>query len=764
MPIPGARTLRLVPLCILLVVLGACAGDLRVPAQLRDVPNANDALDARLAAGRRLLDQGQPLEALAVAEEVLLEQQDHVGAERLRHDVLRYRGRRGLLFHELDLRLAARPADADALYLRARLLPEGDAKNALFAEALRAGPDSFWCWLGHAFANRHTDPLTSLRTYAALHGIAKEHPLVANAWIRTLLDHKRPTLALPICERLRQRADEPGLGSLRLAETLYDLERAREAWPALLDALKLRPGDPDVRQLVTRFLGAGIPDEEVMGLTDLLQADRQRLLAFRRGGGELVLAAMAIRLGNPMAARRILEGPEGSPPSDPQARRAWRRLLIGTGATKRFLDDLAATFPAPFLANERNRVRGPWKQLVHGPWRGLEDPLADPARGLELAQALVHCGLLREADLVLDAIALRGAGIEPARAAACDALQNEIRKEIAFEGALQRILYHGYKRPESPRSLDEVLVDVRRVSREILGRDVVGTPRVRSVSFVGTMIDPLGPGLPEHLARYNRHLILGQRAGRPVEALLLTRLSVSDLEEHALLPLPTRCAEVVGENREIRSLTGVYGGDLAGVALFDHYLVDMDSVREWADNLRAHRRIAREDGLALLRDPVPSSGGALDPHDVDWRLAVLAQENDQDLDLCVFDMIRWHERAHLVDSFHYLPLGANLWRVAGLLGRNLLSPAAVEAELEGRAELASLAVSPHTRLVLAHIASFLDGDEEHSAHVRGFRALARAIAQEAQRRGAHALRAAEWHLLEPDLAKGIAIDLLRRQW
>lgn len=767
MPISGTLTRRpraAVVLLVAVVSAGCGTSPVRVPGRLRDVPNPNDGLDARLAAGRRLLDQGEVLEALGVAEEVLTERRGYVGAERLRQDVLRYRGRRGALLHDLETRLASAPNDADALYLRARLLPDGDEKTDAFRTAAQLAPDSFWAWLGLAFALREVDPAESQRVYAQLYAHAREHPLVANAWITSLLAAKQPAMALPICERLRQRADEPGLGSLRLAEALLDLERAREAWPALLDALKHRASDPDLRGLVGRFLGSGLPYEEVQGLIDILQADRARLGAFRRSGGELVLAAMATRLGNPISARRMLEGKDGSPPADPQARRAWRRMLLGTGATRHFLDDLAKAFPKELLADERNRVRGVWKELFEGPWASAADPLGDLELGSGLARALVDCGFLREADLVLDALALRFPGATDPRAAAREGLQNEIRKEIAFEGALQRILYHGYKNVDSPRPLTEVLVDVRRVSREILGRDVVGTPRVRSVTFVGDVVDPLGPGLPEHLARYNRHLLLGQRSGHPVEALLLTRLSVTELEQHDLLPLPTRCWEVVGENREIRSLSGVYGGDLAGVALFDHFLVDMDSVREWADGLRSRRQTAREDKLVVLRDPIPKSGGPLTAFDVDWKLAVLADEPDASLDMAVLDMIRWHERAHLVDSFHYLPLTGNLWRVLGLLARNGLSPAAIEAELEGRAELAALAISPHTRLVLAHIASFLDGNPDESAHVRGFRSLAKALGRELAARGANAPRAAEWHLVDPALVKGLAVDLLRKEW
>ena len=46
---------------------------------------------------------------------------------------------------------------------------------------------------------------------------------------------------------------------------------------------------------------------------------------------------------------------------------------------------------------------------------------------------------------------------------------------------------------------------------------------------------------------------------------------------------------------------------------------------------------------------------------------------DSRLDFAVLDMIRCHERAHLVDSFYYLPFESNLVRVTGLLFRFLFS-------------------------------------------------------------------------------------------
>jgi hypothetical protein len=125
----------------------------------------------------------------------------------------------------------------------------------------------------------------------------------------------------------------------------------------------------------------------------------------------------------------------------------------------------------------------------------------------------------------------------------------------------------------------------------------------------------------------------------------------------------------------------------------------------------------------------------------------LSSLQDSELDLAVLDVIRRHERRHLVDSFHYLPFEDNLWRGLGLLLGFGLSPAAIEAEMERRAELAALATSPHLDVVLAHVADFLGEPDPDSPHVVGFGRLGRELVEELVADGvpAEAARAAAWH-------------------
>lgn len=244
---------------------------------------------------------------------------------------------------------------------------------------------------------------------------------------------------------------------------------------------------------------------------------------------------------------------------------------------------------------------------------------------------------------------------------------------------------------------------------------------------------------------------------------MLVRLSKRELDPVEELPVDRQAWEVVGDDRRIRSFSGIYGGDLAGVALINHYIVDMDSVRDWAGEIAERREIIREDDRAQLEDPLPQRVATLDPAAVEWRLSMLSPVADVDLEDAVLDMIRWHERAHLVDVYHYLPVESNLWRTIGLLFGHGFSRASIEGEMEGRAETAALAMSPHTRLVLAHIAVFLESDSELSPHAVGFRRLGRRLARSLEKSGIDS-RASRWHLLDPEQVRAIGREMLQELW
>ena len=730
-----------------------------VPTELA-APGGTEDADQAVLTARRLLDAGQPRQALELVDSVLEGFAAHVDAQRLRQDILRRRGRLGLLLWESEEALQQQPGDPVALYLLGRIAPSTAERLDLFARVVRINPKLFWGWLGLAYALRASDPARSLEIYGQLYEASGRHLLAAVAYAAALRQLGMSEMALEVYGDLREGPDAPGIGDLGMAETYLLENEPGKAWQPLLNSVRRRPFDPGVKRLVADMLSRGMSPEQLSELLDLLVQDPERLEQFRSDGGERLLASLNLQAGRLQAARSVLERDGKSRQEEVETRRMWRQLLLETGDLTEFLRVLREDFPEEFLEDETNQVRGLWLQLLDGPWAGKRDPLFTVEMSMALVRSLLEAGLIREAGVVASMASRRHRNRELAR------LRNQVGRVEAFEGSLKRTLYGGYLVGGEGPDLAAVLEELRRVSVEVLGEDVVGEPEVFHVPLVGDLLNPFSEGLGTWFARYNRHLILGKRAGRPVEGMLLTRLSVRDLEPVDELPLPARCLEVVGEDREIHTLSGVSGGDLAGVALLNHYVVDMDQVRAWAANLEDRRRIAAEDHLALMADPLPMRVQALDPVDAHWRLTVLAPVADDDLVAAVLDMIRWHERAHLVDSFYYLPVESNLFRNLGLLLGNGFSAMAIEAEMEARAEAATLALSPHTHLVLAHIAHFLEPQDPGSPHALGFRRLAERLIQGLEEDGVAPVlqQVSRWHLLGSARLRRVGDRMFSEQW
>jgi hypothetical protein len=735
--------------------LCACAAPVGLPrAPITDLPWGTDAVDQQVLSARQLVEQGRPRAALDTLEAVLAAAPHHVDALRLRQDVLRERGRRGRLQYEADQALAADPDDAIALYLRGRLVVSTEAKLADFALAAQLRPGSVWPWLGFAHTLRQADPQRAQAIYAALYAATDRHPLVAIAFAALLRERQMYVEAAEIYASLRGDQRVPGVGDLGLAQCWLAVERRPEAWTALLAALRERPYDPAVQTLLRGWLQVSAGADQVAQAFDLLREDPARLQALATGDGALLVAELLQRAQQPQAALSLLEAQHVSA-RQPGLRRLQRRLLLAIGDVAGFLATVRADVPRWLVAAEPNQLRGRWLTLLDGPWHE-RDPLLAAAPCVDLVTALLRVGWLVEAEQLAEVARRRW----PEQDAALATLRDEARGELAFEASVRRLLYQGYQTGDRA-SLATVVQRLRELSGRVFGRDVIGQPTTFSLPMIGEMLDPFSGGLAAHLDRYNRHFVLGRRAGGTAEGMLLTRLSLRELPAVADLPLAGRCFEVIAMDRDVRALAGVLGGDIAGVALLNHFLVDFDAVREWAQSIAARRRIAAEDGGALGADPLPVVA-ADDPLDTAWHLCLAAPVTDAQLEAAVLDTIQQHERQHLVDAFHYLPIESNLWRGLGLLFAFGLSPSAIEAEMERRAELASLATSPHTELVLAHIADFLGEPESESPHHQGFGALARELDDELRALGVPPSLAApsRWHLVDRDLVRRAARRLL----
>ncbi len=724
------------------------------PSRVTGLPWNDTPPDRVAVEARACIERGEGRAALRLLDEVLAQQPFHTDARRLRQDVLRERGRRGLLLHEAQQALAQHPDDALAHYLYGRVARDPGQKLVSFQRACALAPELVWPWLGLAHTLRATDPERALLIYQGLFHASHGHGLVGIAFAAALREAGRYDEAGAVYASMRRQPNLRAVAESGLAQVALARDDRTSAWSALLEALRGRPFDPTVQALVLGWLEAGVAHEQVGQLLDVLREDPERLAAFGKGDGLVVLSVLLQRSGQGQALRTWLER-SGVSSRQPALRRLQRRLSLELGEVEAFLAMVRADVPLALVDHEPNRLRARWLTLLRGPWHQGE-ALATAAQAVQLLTALRDVGWLQEVELLAEVASRRW----PPAASACAQLRDEVRRELAFEGGLRRLLYVGYQAHDSA-DLATVLGRLRELSVRVLGRDVVGEPPRFQAPLVGEMVDPFTGPLAEHLDRYNRHLVLGRRSGGVAEGLLLTRFSLQELPDCTDLALPARCYEVVGCDRDVKSLGGVLGGDLAGVALLNHFLIDYDAVREWGHSIAERRRIAAEDAQALMHDALPEAPGD-DPLDAAWRLAMLSPVADTDLDAAVLDTIRHHERQHLKDSFYYLPVEQNLWRSLGLLFTFGFSPSAIEAEMERRAELASLALSPHTELVLAHIADFAGDPTAQSPHHQGFAQLARELTASLQASGINAAQAvpSHWHTLPMAAVRRAARQLL----
>jgi hypothetical protein len=225
---------------VLSVLAAACHAPAGPAGPIRDLPWGDSPADEATLQARQLVDQGRAREALELVEGVLAADPRHVDALRVRQDVLRERGRRGLLVGEAQRALRENGDDAVMLYLAGRLAPTDDRKLELFGRAAELAPSSLWPWLGLADTLRHRDPARALAIYRQLDGATSGHPLVAIALAAMLRETRQHEQAVEVYERLRGDPRVPGVGDLGLAQSMLALDRRGDAWTSLMATLRQR--------------------------------------------------------------------------------------------------------------------------------------------------------------------------------------------------------------------------------------------------------------------------------------------------------------------------------------------------------------------------------------------------------------------------------------------------------------------------------------------------------------------------------------------
>ena len=666
--------------------------------------------DGRILEGARLLRQGKPSRALALGERILRVRPWDVEAHRLRQNAMREWFRSGPALLEYTRLAREHPNRPEAWYLLGRISFPLRRQITLFRKALSLNPrfPRAWGGLGWTLLTAG-DGAGAEKAFARALALDPGQADYHLGMARALFRKTRGTIPvgrehLRIAARLRPMDPSPLLWIARIEGGAWSLlPRAR--------AVTLEPGSPMVFQDLGNLL-ENLDSRSEAFYMGLLEREKPFLCAH----GLLLLARLRARAGEGREALELFgEAKRRGAFLEEKDRVLAATLLFGAGRWREGLAKLLRWRPRSFpLVGRTGLAR-----------LALEKGAARKERLPEdLLVPLAEAGWVRPARALAGWLRSRGRLVSREGRTAL-----ERGEEVLY---LEKILAAAMGLPGS-NTLGGLLKTLARTTRELLGRDVVGKPRLVSVVGIGTYLDPMGPGLPAFFRERGRLLLLGRRVGRRVQA-LSGRIVTSGRERLTLRGGPSREVTFwLVDGAGLRPSGGPF--DLAGLALDHFYMIDLEAIRRWAFQLRNSSRKAREAG-ALDQPPAPPEGpeGIFTPSDLAAKCRVVGVERPgPSLEERLFEIVRFHELGHLADAAWFLPPGRHLGRVARLLIRCGLWPDRVQAELERRAQAYALARTRWPFLALAQTAGALPvgADLRGESHEVGYALLVRDLARRA---------------------------------
>jgi hypothetical protein len=695
-----------------------------------------------LADGLRRVGRRQDAEVLVTG--LLGEDPLFVPAARLHQDLLRQRGRAGVLWREVEALKKQFPDRPEPLYLEARLVPDFATKRAMIVAGALRFPRSYWLRYAMAWCVlQDREPAQQGRALNLIEGLITFDVPTPQALILGWIAQRR-TNPHPLRHRVRAWAKRfPSDG--RLALMLY-LSGSQEL-EHLLSAVENAPASPEIHELLALET---LPHAHGRALVRFLarRPELAQRLIDAEAGHLLGRQALAVGEGGLAEAwlSKSIAGTEPSPAVESHGRqRSALRERMSQHVQRGEVEDAIALWqsrvPAWLLEGGDNRLSARFGALLHGPGRGLRGVPATVERCRRVLEVMLRVGWVEEAHQAGRAWLHAFPGD-----AALTGLVEEAAAFLRFEQGLLDILGAPATGSPEPVTLEARLRRLRRLSVLCLGRDVVGQPRLISFPVVGgVLIDPFGPGLAAWFDHYNRFLVLGALQGGKAVALLGQKIVEARLTPSDDLPLLGQCREVVIEDKYFSNADAVGISDPAGIALWNHYVLDLRSMRRWTSDLVEIRDLLTAEGTqAVLDDPFPRVA-PLDftrPSQVNWKLTARAAMqdgwNDERIWREVYRLLQLHERAHLVDAHRFLPVIHNLGRALWLFGAADLSAESLQSNLEARAECAALAYGADPFLTLAHLSAFVadpSGAQEGVHHI-GFRRLLERIVELWHRDGA----------------------------
>jgi tetratricopeptide (TPR) repeat protein len=717
--------------CVLLV--GACAssGPRRIEldeAFVRDlaprgVPDARaadpDAARQDLLRARRELGWGRRGTAVAILEDLIAREPRYIPAHRLLQDLL--------IDSPADWRLRRRYAlpgeatDADSAYLAARIEPDRERQAALFAEALAHDPAHPWALVGHALSLLRDDDPEGAEASALV--ATRVAPDLAMPWLflgslhLSVADIERAAAAYRAAVERDPEDVRARLGLVAAARERRDRTAAAES---ALAALRAAPGDALVLTVAGEALvSAGVPAtlREARAILDEAARDVAHPAWVHVLRGRLALAA-----GDAAGAVSACDAARRAGAGHAEVARVRRRAAVFLGTYVEAVEGFVTSAP-PELVRADNLYAARWRALRLAARQADAQP--DGSRLLELGEALLAVGWRAEAAVVLARAQAEGPLAVRRRAIRRAAEERAFDRLLGDIAMMARALRSGTLRGEDVAEVPDVLRAIGAASRRRLGRDVTRGAVVRTYPFLGEFAVTVGSEGQFANAFDARGLLLlvGRRRGDG-SRIVLGRLAVVRAGERARiagrdLTFDECWLETDGLPRSLAGL----GGGLAGLTMDRLVLLQLDTV------LRGPPRVG---DITLLPRPatVRAERIALDtPSAVASRLeARIAATSD--LEAETLAAVRCHEIGHVYDADRMLPVFAPPWRAVGLVLRHGFDGAAVEAHLEARAALVSLAEGSAPHAALASLLGFLPDLEGETAHARGYVEVVRAMVAE----------------------------------
>lgn len=643
---------------------------------------------------------------------------------------------RAWLLVALWLDLGARRRAAEA----AATLPEGTLRTALLAFTAETAVEGL-TWLGDGPGPDGWSALVRAFLHAARGDVRPARQAAADAWQRGPLLVRIDAALLEASLALR---DGDAAGAQRATDRALQIAPWDARTHQQAGVLARRTGDDEaaLRHLLAALQRAPRSETLARELEDAWRAAPEG--SARREVGDAALALEGSARGNgawhALAGLVLLEqqaAPERAQEHLQAAlvlgalpvpcERDLRRAYMAQGRHGEAVALLEAAVPPGMLAAPENLMGPVWAALADAVRAAPDRHAPAPAR-LHLARALTAVGAHGDALEVLRHLA----GEEAA------ALRRRLEGQRAFEQALGRFLGAGYvdaTLEREPPDLDALLAAVPSLARRHLVpdeaarlADVRGS--VQRFPLVGAWVDHgvrSGNPLVRHFRSYGRYLVLGQRDGAPVEAVLLSMAYLAEKPVVRTTGFEHRHDVAIGLDRGFGTAIVAEGGELGGACLLDGLWLDADSARTSDAGWR--RALLRDPAtLVAAQQPVPPADSAEGLIDLDDPAGVAAR-------LC--DRVRrqrphdpwssWytllaHESGHVTDLRTYLPLHKGLPATLRLLVRAGGRPHDVERQLERQAQLAAVVDARDPALAVAEMVVMLPvAERDPEVHRGGYR-------------------------------------------